>query len=100
MALTNEQRRAVNRTNSRKSTGPRTEAGKSKSKLKGLKHGLRAATLVLPGEDPEALEHRRDAWTEELDPRSGRHMGNFPQAFTHLALINAVTHVIGAHWQA
>jgi len=25
---------------------------------------------------------------------SGRHLGNFPQAFTHLALINAVMHVI------
>ena len=27
---------------------------------------------------------------------SGRHLGNFPQAFTHLALINAVMHVIRA----
>ncbi len=33
---------------------------------------------------------------EELDPGSGRHLGNFPQAFTHLALINAVMHVIRA----
>jgi GH15 family glucan-1,4-alpha-glucosidase len=31
---------------------------------------------------------------EELEASSGRHLGNFPQAFTHLALINAVTHVI------
>ena len=29
-------------------------------------------------------------------PHSGRHLGNFPQAFTHLALINAVMHVIHA----
>ena len=27
---------------------------------------------------------------------SGRHLGNFPQAFTHLALINALVHLIRA----
>jgi alpha,alpha-trehalase len=35
-------------------------------------------------------------YAEEIDPRSGRHLGNFPQAFAHLALINAVMHVIRA----
>ena len=35
-------------------------------------------------------------FAEEIDARTGRHLGNFPQAFTHLALINATMHVIRA----
>ncbi|MEZ5077748.1 MAG: glycoside hydrolase family 15 protein [Solirubrobacterales bacterium] len=35
-----------------------------------------------------------DLFAEELEADSARHLGNFPQAFTHLALINAVSHVI------
>ena len=41
-----------------------------------------------------------ELYAEEIDPRSGRHLGNFPQAFTHLALINAVLHVIEAEQAA
>jgi alpha,alpha-trehalase len=33
-------------------------------------------------------------YAEELEASSGRHLGNYPQAFTHLALINAVTHCV------
>ncbi|MGH3510515.1 MAG: glycoside hydrolase family 15 protein [Nocardioidaceae bacterium] len=41
-----------------------------------------------------ALAGPLELYAEEIDPRSGRHLGNFPQAFTHLAQINAIMHVI------
>jgi len=35
-------------------------------------------------------------YAEALDPKTGRHLGNVPQALAHLALINALMHVIRA----
>ena len=43
-----------------------------------------------------ALASPLGLYAEHIDPDTGRHLGNFPHAFTHLALVNAALHVIGA----
>ena len=43
-----------------------------------------------------ALSRPLGLYAEHIDPDSGRHLGNFPHAFTHLALVNAALHVIRA----
>jgi GH15 family glucan-1,4-alpha-glucosidase len=57
-----------------------------------------AEVLALQGKQDEArelferlLDLRNDVGllSEEYDPVAGRQLGNFPQAFTHLALVNA-----------
>jgi alpha,alpha-trehalase len=35
-------------------------------------------------------------YAEELDADTGRHLGNFPQAFSHLALLDAAARIIVA----
>jgi alpha,alpha-trehalase len=55
-----------------------------------LRRGRRLCEKLLSYASPLGL------YGEEIDPETGRHLGNFPQAFTHLALINAVVHVIEA----
>ncbi len=43
----------ANRRNAKKSSGPTSIAGKQKTSLNALVHGIRADTLMLPGEDRE-----------------------------------------------
>ena len=73
----------ANRRNARRSTGPRTEAGKARSRLNALKHGKRAVAVlplpVLPHEDPRALARRVQEWTEYLPRHRPRARPDFPR---------------------
>jgi hypothetical protein len=60
----------ANRKNSKRSTGPKTEAGKAKARLNALTHGRRAKTVapVLPQEDPAELDARIRQWVQDMRP--------------------------------
>jgi hypothetical protein len=49
-----------NRANARRSTGPRSDAGKARSSRNGLQHGLRAALVLLPGESAADWQAHRE----------------------------------------
>ena len=61
-------RAAINRANSEHSTGPRTGAGKQRSSLNALRHGLTAQTAVLPMEDPIAYQQHCRQFVDEHQP--------------------------------
>ena len=61
-------RTTTNRVNAQHSTGPRTDAGKQRSSLNALRHGLTAASPVLPSEDRAAYEQHRRQFFDEYQP--------------------------------
>jgi hypothetical protein len=60
----------ANRRNAQKSTGPKTPEGKAAVSMNALRHGLRARTVVLPGEDREEFNHLCDDLEVEWHPQS------------------------------
>ena len=62
------QRAAVNRSNARFSTGPRTPEGKSISSLNAVKTGLTGRTVLLPSDDAEAYQSHIAAYEKEYKP--------------------------------
>jgi hypothetical protein len=62
-------RATVNKANAQKSTGPRTEAGKQRSSLNALRHGLTGQTVVLPTEDHSAYQRHSQAFLDEYRPK-------------------------------
>ncbi len=62
-------RAAINRANAQKSTGPRTEAGKQRSKMNAFRHGLTGQTVVLPTEDHSAYERHSQSFLCEYHPQ-------------------------------
>jgi len=60
----------ANRRNAQHSTGPKTTEGKAAVSMNALRHGLRARTVVLPGEDPQEFHRLCDDLEVEWHPQS------------------------------
>jgi hypothetical protein len=60
----------ANRRNCQRSTGPRTEEGKNRSRTNALDHGCRANILVLPTEDFGQYQEEANAWKLSWQPRN------------------------------
>jgi hypothetical protein len=86
--LTDEQKKArraeINRENSKKSTGPKTPAGKMKVRLNGLKHGARSSIIdlsqieslvLLPCEGPQDYQRVVANMADKLQPRDEVELG-------------------------
>ncbi len=84
--MATERQVEANRKNARKSTGPRTHAGKARACLNAVTHGLTAQTLILPDEDPRAYQARLDAWAADLRPCTAYEEG-------------LVRHAVGLSWR-
>ncbi|MBY0505271.1 MAG: hypothetical protein K2X03_15265 [Bryobacteraceae bacterium] len=65
-----EAQRAACQSNAQKSTGPRTEAGKSRARLNAVKHGLTAKLPVLPFENEADFIELRDGFLADFAPRN------------------------------
>ncbi len=58
----------ANRRNARKSTGPRTQAGKDRSKRNGITHGIFCNQIVLSDESQNDFDNLRSAFLLQLRP--------------------------------
>ena len=60
----------ASRLNGAKSSGPTTEAGKARSALNGVRHGLSGRTFfLLPDEDPAEFQEHEAVWLAAWRPR-------------------------------
>jgi len=67
--MTSEKQLEANRKNALRSTGPKTNEGKEKSRFNSLRHGLRTEVVdVLPHESQQEFSARLEAWFEDQQP--------------------------------
>jgi len=67
--MTSTRQIEANRANAKSSTGPRSPAGKARSCMNALKHGLTAETLIIAGECAGDFNDLREALMHRFQPQ-------------------------------
>lgn len=62
-------RQEINKANAQKSTGPRTAAGKAKSSLCALRHGITSQVVLMPEEDMSAYKTFTQRYHDDFKPK-------------------------------
>ena len=70
MSLTKELLSEINRLNASKSSGPRTDRGKQRSRLNAVKHNLSGQHLVLQESEVEAYNRMSASMLNDLNPKT------------------------------
>jgi hypothetical protein len=66
--MTTPAKRSANKANAKKSTGPKSSAGKALARLNPVSHGLRSPAPVIPGEDPAEWAAFQDGVVNSFAP--------------------------------
>ena len=66
--MSSEKKIKANRLNSKKSTGPKSEAGKRRSSLNSIKHGLYGEKIAIIGENIDEINDITERLVKELKP--------------------------------
>jgi hypothetical protein len=66
--MTSQNQIEANRANARRSTGPKSNAGKQRSRANAVTHGLTAKDIVVPGETPDQFEKLRKGLIDDFAP--------------------------------
>ena len=68
--MTSSKQIEANQANAKRSTGPKTEAGKARSRMNSRKHGLTAEVIVVGDENGDDFSEFREALLEQYDPQT------------------------------
>ena len=92
-AVISEARREASRRNGSRSRGPKTEAGKARSRANSLKHGLTGAGVVLPEDMADAVARYRADLLRRYAPRNPEEAAEIDRAAGAIARLERLQEV-------